>query len=73
MSIPLDDLPGYNDLTDREKYIVIAFRTLVEDHKSINQQVGDWLEPHQATAMSALSISNFIGTLERHLMDELRN
>ncbi len=73
MNIPLDDQPSYNDLTEQERYVIIAFRRLVDDHKLIDKQVGDWLEPSGATTMSALALSEFFGTLQRHLIDAIKD
>ena len=71
---PMDDLPSYNDLTEREKYIIIAYRRLLEDHKLINTQAEEgMLDFFGAASMSTLSLSSFVNVLQRHLVDELKN
>lgn len=71
---PMDDWPAYNDLTQRESYIILAYRRLLEDHKLINNQATDgMLDFMGAATMSTLALSNFLGTLQRHLVDELKS
>ena len=71
---PLDDVPSYNDLTQHESYLILAFRRLLEDHKLIDIQASEGMLDYSGAAnMSVLSMQQFYGLVQRYLVDELRN
>ena len=74
MDVPLDDVPSYNDLTQHESYLILAFRRLLDDHKLIDMQATEGMLDYIGAAnMSGLSLQQFMGLVQRYLVDELRN
>ena len=70
---PLDDVPSYNDLTQHESYLILAFRRLLDDHKMIDMQATEGMLDYSGAAnMSVLSMQQFYGLVQRYLVDELR-
>ena len=71
---PLDDVPSYNDLTQHESYLILAFRRLLDDHKLIDTQATEGMLDYSGAAnMSVLSMQQFYGLVQRYLVNELKN
>lgn len=71
--IPLDDMPGYTDLTDQERWVILAYRRLKDDYSMIDNQVKDgMLDTQGAVPHAALATQSFIRSVYSHLIDEMK-
>ena len=71
---PLDDVPSYNDLTQHESYLILAFRRLLEDHKMIDTQATEGMLDYSGAAnMSVLSMQQFYGVVQRYLIASIKD
>lgn len=70
---PLDDMPGYRDLTDTERWVILAYRRLKEDYRMINDQAKDgMLDELGATKHGVLASTTFIGAIHRYVVQEMK-
>ena len=73
MDTPLDDMPGYGDLTDQERWVILAYRRLKDDYKLVDTQAKEgMLDTQGATAHAILATQSFLGTVHRHLVEEMK-
>lgn len=71
--MPLDDMPGYSDLTDTEKWAVLAYRRLKEDYRLINQQAKEgMLDNAGASSHAILATTTFVGAIQRYVVKEMK-
>ena len=71
---PLDDVPSYNDLSQHESYLILAFRRLLEDHKMIDMQATEGMLDYSGAAnMSVLSMQQFYGLVQRYLVASIKD
>ena len=71
--MPLDDMPGYSDLTDTERWVVLAYRRLKEDYRLINQQAKEgMLDNMGATSHAILASTTFVGAIQRYVVQEMK-
>jgi len=69
----MDDLPGYTELTDQERWVVLAYRRFKDDYKLIDTQARDgMLDNTGAVSHAMLAAQSFMGSVQRHLIEEIR-
>ena len=70
--MPLDDMPGYGDLSDTERWIVLSYRRLLDDYKLIDVQAKEgMLDYNGAVTHAAIASKTFMESIHRHLVDEM--
>lgn len=71
--MPLDDIPGYSDLTDTERWVILAYRRLKEDYSLIKQQAEEgMLDNAGASNHAILASTTFVGAIQRYLVKEMK-
>ena len=69
----MDDVPGYGDLTDTERWVVLAYRRLKDDYKMINEQAKEgMLDNVGASNHAILASTTFITAIQRYVVKEMK-
>lgn len=67
-----DQLPQTEDLTENERWVVLAYRRLVEDTKMVKYQAEDgMLNTLGALSMTMLATRTFMDTVNRHVIRDV--
>lgn len=71
--MPLDDMPGYGDLSDTERWIVLSYRRLLDDYKLIDVQAKEgMLDFNGAATHAAIASKTLMESVHRHLVEEMK-
>jgi hypothetical protein len=71
--IPLDDMPGYSDLSEAEKWIVLLYRRLKSDYSMIQYQAEEgMLDQRGAMTMGIMASTSFHTNVQKHLVSEIK-
>ena len=70
---PLDDMPGYTDLTEAEKWIILLYRRMKSDYNMIQYQAEEgMLDQTGAMKMGLMATTSFLTHVQQHLVAEIK-